>query len=249
MDSKPAGERFRLYSPAQLEAVLEGMARQAAAMFDPRQEVLLVGILRRGEPLAQRLQDILAERHGLPRWPLHPLRLKRYADDLSLLHAQTALTENPELVARDLSHCSLLVVDDVLYEGHSLLRACAWLAQQGGAMVVPVAFLGPAGCRRGALGGAGRPLLESPAGARRYHRPAPAGGAHRHHRVQRAALRGGILHRTPAQGTELKQNHSPPHQIRPSATGNPAPQAYNAPLRRRASARRSRALRRRRKLP
>ncbi|SDS50062.1 phosphoribosyltransferase family protein [Pseudomonas oryzae] len=135
MHSKPAGERFRLYSPLQLEAVIETMARQAAALFDARQEVLLVGILRRGEPLAQRLQDALAERHGRPRWPLYPLRLKRYADDLSLLHAETALTENPELAARDLSRCSLLVVDDVLYEGHSLLRACAWLAGLGAAEV------------------------------------------------------------------------------------------------------------------
>ena len=131
MDSKPAGERFRLYSPLQLEAVIESMARQAAALFDGRREVLLVGILRRGEPLAQRLQTALVEHCGLPRWPLYPLRLKRYADDLSLLHAETALTENPDLTALDLSRRSLLVVDDVLYEGHSLLRASAWLAQLG----------------------------------------------------------------------------------------------------------------------
>lgn len=135
MHSKPAGERLRLYSAHQLEAVIAAMARQAAALFDARQEVVLVGILRRGEPLAQRLQNALVEHHGLPRWPLYPLHLKRYADDLSLLHAQTALTENPELAARDLSRCSVLVVDDVLYEGHSLLRACAYLAQLGAAEV------------------------------------------------------------------------------------------------------------------
>lgn len=130
MDSKPAGERLRLYSTLQLEAVIETMARQAAALFDGRREVALVGILRRGEPLAQRLQQALVER-GLPRWPLYPLRLKRYADDLSLLHPETALTENPDLAALDLSRTRLLLVDDVLYEGHSLLRACAWLAQMG----------------------------------------------------------------------------------------------------------------------
>ncbi|SEI92007.1 pyrimidine operon attenuation protein / uracil phosphoribosyltransferase [Pseudomonas linyingensis] len=131
MDSKPAGERFRLYSALQLEAVIEQMARQAAALFDGRREVVLVGILRRGEPLAQRLQSALVEHCGLPRWPLYPLHLKRYADDLSLLHAETALIENPELAALDLSRTCLLVVDDVLYEGHSLLRASAWLAQMG----------------------------------------------------------------------------------------------------------------------
>ncbi|WP_455230647.1 phosphoribosyltransferase family protein [Geopseudomonas aromaticivorans] len=131
MNSKPAGERFRLYSAQQLDGVIEQMARQAAALFVGRREVVLVGILRRGEPLAQRLQSALVDHCGLPRWPLYPLHLKRYADDLSLLHAETALTENPELAALDLSRTSLLLVDDVLYEGHSLLRASAWLAQLG----------------------------------------------------------------------------------------------------------------------
>ncbi|HEY8331165.1 MAG TPA: phosphoribosyltransferase family protein [Pseudomonas sp.] len=131
MNSKPAGERFRLYSAQQLDGVIEQMARQAAALFVGRREVVLVGILRRGEPLAQRMQSALVEHCGLPRWPLYPLHLKRYADDLSLLHAETALTENPELAALDLSRTSVLLVDDVLYEGHSLLRASAWLAQLG----------------------------------------------------------------------------------------------------------------------
>jgi pyrimidine operon attenuation protein/uracil phosphoribosyltransferase len=130
MDSKPAGERLRLYSAVQLEAVIEAMARQTQALFDTGQEVALVGILRRGVPLAERLQQALVER-GLPRWPLYPLHLKRYADDLSLLHPETALTENPDLAALDLSRTRLLLVDDVLYEGHSLLRACAWLARIG----------------------------------------------------------------------------------------------------------------------
>jgi pyrimidine operon attenuation protein/uracil phosphoribosyltransferase len=134
MDSKPAGERFRLYSAAQIEAVIDSMARQAAGLFARRREVALVGILRRGEPLAQRLQQALVNQ-GLPCWPLYPLRLKRYADDLSLLHADTALTENPDLAALDLSRTSLLLVDDVLYEGHSLLRASAWLARLGASEV------------------------------------------------------------------------------------------------------------------
>lgn len=134
MDSKPAGERFRLYSAPQLEAAIDAMARQAVALFDPRQAVVLVGILRRGAPLAERLQQALVAR-GLPRWPLYPLQLKRYADDLSLLHPETALTENPDLAALDLARTRLLLVDDVLYEGHSLLRACAWLARLGAAEV------------------------------------------------------------------------------------------------------------------
>ncbi|MNR39628.1 Bifunctional protein PyrR [compost metagenome] len=48
-----------------------------------------------------------------------------------MLHAHTALTENPLLNTLDLANTTLLVVDDVLFEGHSLLRTCAYLVQLG----------------------------------------------------------------------------------------------------------------------
>lgn len=132
MTDHPTGERFRLYSAAQLEPVLADMAARIAALLGERRDVAMVGILRRGMPLAERLRQHLVAR-GAPRWPLYPLRLQRYADDLRLLHPHTALTENPELAALDLPRTRLLLVDDVLYQGHSLLRACAWLAGLGAA--------------------------------------------------------------------------------------------------------------------
>lgn len=131
MTEHPAGTRLCLYDTAQLEPVLAGMAARIAALFATRDgPVAMIGILRRGLPLAERLRQQLAGL-GLPPWPLYPLRLQRYADDLSLIHAQTALTGNPDIAALDLANTRLLLVDDVLYEGHSLLRACAWLAQLG----------------------------------------------------------------------------------------------------------------------
>jgi pyrimidine operon attenuation protein/uracil phosphoribosyltransferase len=130
MQPKPAGQRFCLYSAAELDGILQRMARQAAALLPPGRGVL-VGMLRRGEPLARLLQQHLARQTGQAELPLYPLRVKRYADDLSLLHAQTALTESPELAALDLLNSTLLVVDDVLYEGHSLLRTCAYLTSLG----------------------------------------------------------------------------------------------------------------------
>lgn len=41
----------------------------------------------------------------------------------------TELTENPLLGELTFVKTTLLVVDDVLFEGHSLLRTCAYLAQ------------------------------------------------------------------------------------------------------------------------
>lgn len=123
-------QRMCLYNTVELDGVLESMAQQAAALLLPGRGVL-VGVLRRGEPLARMLQQRLARLTGQAELPLYTLKVKRYADDLSLLHAETALVENPELATLDFSTATLLVVDDVLYEGHSLMRTCAYLARLG----------------------------------------------------------------------------------------------------------------------
>jgi len=128
--SRPAGERFLLYSAEQLDPVLDRMAARAAGLLLGAEDPLLLGILRRGDPLAAALQQRLAERHGL-RVPRYALRLKRYGDDLALLYPQTELTENAEFAGRELSRATVLIVDDVLYQGHSLVRVLAYLAQRG----------------------------------------------------------------------------------------------------------------------
>lgn len=125
------GQRFCLYSASELETVLDDMARQASALLRADTPLALIGILRRGEPLAAMLQSRLSALRGHTDIPLYPLKVKRYADDLRLLHADTALEENPALAGLDLATTTLLVVDDVLYQGHSLLRTCAYLARLG----------------------------------------------------------------------------------------------------------------------
>lgn len=129
MTDSSEGERFCLYDARELDAVLASMARQLAALSSGS-PLVFVGILRRGAPLAERLLRYLSPL-GAPVPRLYELKVKRYADDLSLVHPETALTENPELAALDLADTPLLVVDDVLYEGHSLLRTCAYLARLG----------------------------------------------------------------------------------------------------------------------
>jgi len=122
--------RSCLYDRAELELLLDAMAQQAARLLRGRRRVAVIGLLRRGAPLADRLTERLVRDHGLE----HPLRLdlrvKRYADDLTLLHPDTELTELTEHEAFDLGGWTLLVVDDVLYTGHSLLRVIDYLARQ-----------------------------------------------------------------------------------------------------------------------
>ena len=124
-EGKVAGERFCLYDTAALQAVLDRMAAQAATFLAGEADPLLLGILRRGVPLAEMLQERLRRQHGLD-LPCYGLRLKRYADDLTLLHPETELTENAEFSARELSRATVLVVDDERAIRRPIATSAAW---------------------------------------------------------------------------------------------------------------------------
>lgn len=126
----PEGARRCLFDPDALATVVETMAHQAASLLHSRARVAVVGILRRGAPLADRLTELLVTRHGLPRPLRLDLSVKRYADDLTLLYPDTRLDENTQHAAIDLNGYTLLVVDDVLYGGHSILRVIEYLAKK-----------------------------------------------------------------------------------------------------------------------
>ena len=124
------GRRTCLYNTEQLDAIIDDMARQAAGLLTGRTQITIVGILRRGAPLADKLQARLQASYGLTNCMRLDLQIKRYADDLTLLHPETHLTENPAHATLDLAGQTVLVVDDVMYRGHSMLRAVEYLASK-----------------------------------------------------------------------------------------------------------------------
>lgn len=121
-------DRACLFDHAELAALLDNMALQAAPLLRGRDRIALIGILRRGAPLADQLAERLVRDHGLAPPLRLDLKVKRYADDLTLLHPDTELTEQAQHAALDLTGWTLLVVDDVLYTGNSLLRVLDYLA-------------------------------------------------------------------------------------------------------------------------
>ena len=130
MTDQAPGRRTCLYTAEQLDTVVGDMARQAAGLLTGRTRVVIVGILRRGAPLADKLLTRLRETYGLADCLRLDLQIKRYADDLTLLFPETRLTENPAHASLDLAGCTVLVVDDVMYRGHSMLRAVEYLARR-----------------------------------------------------------------------------------------------------------------------
>jgi len=135
LEFPPLGDRTCLYQTAQLDAVLDHMAWQAAGFLTAKQRIMIVGILRRGAPLAEMLHERLMRNFKLARIDLMNLQIKRYADDLTLLYPETKLTENNQHASLDLSNTTVLVVDDVMYRGHSMLRAVEYLARKQAAEI------------------------------------------------------------------------------------------------------------------
>lgn len=130
MTDQPQSQRTCLYDTGPLDAIVDDMARQAAGLLTGRTHIALVGILRRGAPLADRLYARLQERYGISGCLRLDLQITRYADDLTLLYPGTRLTENPTHATLDLTGHTVLVVDDVMYRGHSMLRAVEYLARK-----------------------------------------------------------------------------------------------------------------------
>lgn len=100
-------------------------------------DTALLGILRRGKPLADMLADRLGERLG--RKPeIGQLKLKRYSDDLELLHDRPHI--DPDTLDIEVEDRHLILVDDVLYTGESMFRAASKL-RAAGATHIQTAFL------------------------------------------------------------------------------------------------------------
>jgi pyrimidine operon attenuation protein/uracil phosphoribosyltransferase len=129
--ASPQGQHTRLYDAPELEHILDDMAASLANRLHGAAKISLVGVLRRGAPLSDGLLARL--RKLLPGADIERLDLsiKRYADDLTLLHPQTQLTEQPAHAGIDLTDRVVVVVDDVLYQGFSLNKAVQYLLTKG----------------------------------------------------------------------------------------------------------------------
>lgn len=108
-----------------VESLLDELARAMADEVGPN--TALVGILRRGAPLAHRLAERLGQRGQAPE--VGELSLKRYSDDLDVLHARPRL--DADSLQIEVAERHLILVDDVIFTGESLFRAACHLRAAG----------------------------------------------------------------------------------------------------------------------
>lgn len=124
------GDQLCLYDASALESVLIQMCADINRLTDEFTPICFIGILRRGAPLADRLAALIHQHYFRPNILRLDLKVKRYADDLSILYPDTHLEKNRSLDSINLSGYRVFIVDDVLYRGHSALKALSYLASK-----------------------------------------------------------------------------------------------------------------------
>lgn len=107
-------------SPKEMDLALARVAAEVIEDHPGLSEAQLVGIRRRGVPLAEKLQKKI-EKLASVKPPLGVLDITFYRDDLSLVDAQPVV-EGSHL-GFDVTDRDVLLVDDVLYTGRTTRAA------------------------------------------------------------------------------------------------------------------------------
>jgi len=124
----PTREKSQLLSAAQTGRTIERLGHEIIEKTGEAQDLALIGIRRRGVPLAQRLAKTIRAATSAE-IPIGILDITLYRDDLSLVAAHPVVqsTDIPFSVdGRD-----LILVDDVLYTGRTTRAAMNGLFDLG----------------------------------------------------------------------------------------------------------------------
>lgn len=119
-----------------MNRALVRMAHEMLEQLDPIQDVVFVGIRRRGTPLAQRLADNI-ERFEHVKLPVGEVDISMYRDDREPGDAVVDSTELPV----DVTGKIVVLVDDVLHTGRTVRAAMDAILAQGRPAKIRLAVL------------------------------------------------------------------------------------------------------------
>ena len=121
-------EKLRLMSASEIERTLVRLAHEIIEKNNGAENVGLVGIKRRGVPLAERLAALIGGIERRP-VPVGTLDIRFYRDDLST-HDVRPIVDIGEL-GFDVAGRDVILVDDVLYTGRTIRAAMDALFDHG----------------------------------------------------------------------------------------------------------------------
>lgn len=121
-------EKGRLMSASEIERTLVRLAHEIVEKHDGCDNLGLVGIKRRGVPLAQRLGSLISKIEKCP-VDTGVLDISFYRDDLSTDGARPKIT--PGDIGFDVTGRDIILIDDVLYTGRTIRAALDALFDHG----------------------------------------------------------------------------------------------------------------------
>src|SRR5437588_5202323 len=133
-----------------IDRTLSRIAHEIIEQNDDLDTVALVGIHRRGVPLAQRLRRLIEERSGVE-LALGQLDITFYRDDVQVRGGEAPLHSQPVVRSTSLDFplegMTCILVDDVLYTGRTIRAAVEALVDYGRPARVQLAVLADRGHR------------------------------------------------------------------------------------------------------
>jgi pyrimidine operon attenuation protein/uracil phosphoribosyltransferase len=138
-----AGKRRQILSAPGVKTLVEKLAAEIAAGGD-REKLAIVGIRKRGVPLAERIAAILMERHDL-KAEVGVLDITLYRDDLTMIAQQPVVGGTD--IKFDITDKRIVLVDDVLFTGRTIRAALSELGDFGRPAKIELAALIDRGLR------------------------------------------------------------------------------------------------------
>jgi pyrimidine operon attenuation protein/uracil phosphoribosyltransferase len=121
-------EKSQLMSAAEIDRTLQRLAHEIVEKSGGTKNLALIGIRRRGVPLAQRIALAMRGIDGVE-VPVGTLDITLYRDDLSKVAPQAVLQSSD--IAFGVDGMNLVLVDDVLYTGRTIRAAMNGLFDLG----------------------------------------------------------------------------------------------------------------------
>jgi len=128
----------RLMSASEIERTLVRLAHEIVEKSEGSEDLVLVGIKRRGVPLAQRLGKLIST---IEKRPVNTgvLDIQFYRDDLSTAGVRPVVT--PGAIGIEVEGRDVVICDDVLYTGRTIRAALDALFDHGRPHRVQLAVL------------------------------------------------------------------------------------------------------------
>ncbi|GHT01327.1 bifunctional protein PyrR [Synergistales bacterium] len=131
-------EKAKIMDAAAIERALQRIAHEIIERNKGATNVLLIGIQRRGVPLAKRLAEHIRKAEGID-VPVGSLDITFYRDDLSLVNEHPVL--NGTALPFKITDKDVVLTDDVLFTGRTTRAALDALVDSGRPRTIQLAAL------------------------------------------------------------------------------------------------------------